>query len=300
MEYISTTSLAHEYDVSANEMFTRLKSIGWIERANDKWILTDLGNKKGGKMKKDPKFGEYIVWPEDISLEENGNQGASGKLLNSTAIGKHFGVSSQRINLILSELGFVENDVAGWQVTVVGKNFGGLQRKHEQSGKFFVLWPPNILENKNLTEVFRPPQKIEAAKLEVEKAATPSESTNFRHKYPANWRTQDGHFVRSKAEVIIDDFLYHYGLVHTYEKKLPVIGDDMICDFYIPPGTGRPQAVYIEFWGMEKDPKYQERMKAKIAVYEKYQLRLIQLTDADLQNLDDVLTRKLLEFKVGV
>ena len=37
-----------------------------------------------------------------------------------------------------------------------------------------------------------------------------------------------------------------------------------IDDFYIPSGNGRPQAVYIEFWGIENDPKYTERKKRKL------------------------------------
>ncbi len=136
-----------------------------------------------------------------------------------------------------------------------------------------------------------------------EKVLTPSNtsvtSNNFRHKYPATLRTQDGHFVRSKSEVIIDNWLYISGLVHSYEKKLP-IDEDVISDFYIPSGNGRPQAVYIEYWGLENDPAYQNRMKQKIEIYKKYDFPLIELTDKDIENIDDVLPRKLLQHKIKV
>jgi hypothetical protein len=298
MEYFSTTSLAQELDLSANELFAKLKEVGWIDRKNDKWVLTDLGKQQGGRIENHIKYGEYIVWPENVSIDV-GAQKNSEKLLNATAIGKQFNVSSQRINLILSELGFIENDVDGWQLTKVGKNNGGKQFKHDQSGKYYALWPNSILTNRSLTEVFQPGINLTPKEDFIEKPAVAPDTVNFRQKYPASYRTQDGHFVRSRAEVIIDDFLYYSGLVHTYEKKLP-ISEDVMCDFYIPSGNGRPKGVYIEFWGMENDTKYQERMKAKIDIYKRNGLSLIQLTDSDLQNLDDVLTRKLLEFKITV
>src|SRR5437868_3187122 len=109
-------------------------------------------------------------------------------LLNATAIGKHFNVSSQRINLILSELGFQENDVAGWEVTKLGKSLGGRQFQHEQSGKSYVLWPELILINKNLVQVFKltvPEKAIENNIAKAEEASSQAISDNFRHKYPA-------------------------------------------------------------------------------------------------------------------
>src|SRR4051812_28840760 len=111
MEFLSTTSLANELEITPNELFLKFKSYGWIDRKNDKWILTDLGKQKGGQTRNFPKIGEYIVWPENISIENT--NGTKGKLLNATAIGKHFNVSSQRLNLILSELGWIEKGLAG-------------------------------------------------------------------------------------------------------------------------------------------------------------------------------------------
>jgi hypothetical protein len=73
-----------------------------------------------------------------------------------------------------------------------------------------------------------------------------------------------------------------------------------MCDFYIPAGGGRTKAIFIEYWGLENDIKYQERKKAKLEIYRQNELALIELTDADLQNLDDVLTRKLVEFKISL
>ncbi|MDF2188393.1 hypothetical protein [Paraflavitalea sp. CAU 1676] len=299
MEYISTSALANELDIRSSDLFDKLKAFGWIERKNDKWTLTELGKHKGGQVRSSPKFGDYIVWPENIVLD-NGQQQEKPKLLNATALGKYFNVSSQRMNLILSEFGWIEKDIAGWIITKLGKNVGGRQLEHETSGGSYVLWPANILQNKSLAGVFNEtPLEKETTKpvISVQQQQTQvpvSTSNNFRDKFEAKHRTKDGHFVRSRAEVIIDDTLYDYGLVHAYEKKVP-IEEELYTDFYLPNGK-----VYIEFWGMESDPQYVERKKIKLEIYKKYDLKLIELDDSDIANLDDHLPRKLLKYGIKV
>ena len=302
MELISTSALANLLDIKPSELFEKLKSQGWIDRKNDKWILTDLGKQKGGQTKTNPKFGEFIVWPENISIN-NGQQKEKPKLINATSIGKHFNVSSQRLNLILSELGWIEKDLAGWAVTKIGKSVGGKQYEHETSGGFYVLWPENILENKDLVTVFKETKTEKEVVKDFSNTnlgtstineIQQSSNTNFREKYDAKHRTKDGHYVRSKSEVIIDDTLYDYGLVHAYEKKVP-IEEDLCTDFYLPNGK-----VYIEYWGLENDQKYLERKKKKIELYKKYELKLIELNESDISNLDDHLPRKLLKFGIKI
>ncbi|WP_316807116.1 hypothetical protein [Pedobacter agri] len=299
MEYISTSALANELDIKSADLFDKLKTLGWIERKNDKWVLTEFGKQKGGQTRNNPNFGEFVVWPENISLY-GVEQTDKPKLLNATAIGKHFDISSQRLNLILSEFGWIEKDVAGWKITKLGKTVGGRQFEHETSGGSYVLWPDNILQNKSLVGVFN----ITATEKEAPKqvSTTPQQQTqtplatsnNFREKFEAKHRTKDGHFVRSKAEVIIDNTLYDYGLVHAYEKKVP-IDEELYTDFYLPNGK-----VYIEFWGMENDPKYLERKKIKLEIYKKYDLKLIELDESDISNLDDHLPKKLLKYGIKV
>lgn len=293
MEYISTSALANELDLKSSDLFDKLKSLGWIERKNDKWILTDLGKQKGGQTRTNPKFGEFVVWPENISID-NGQQKEKLKLINATAIGKHFEISSQRLNLILSELGWIEKDIAGWEITKLGKSLGGRQFEHETSGGIYVLWPSNILTNNNLLSVFKEvsvtPQLNDNTIIELPKI----KNENFRDKFPASFRTRDGHIVRSRAEVIIDNTLYEYKLAHAYERKLP-IEEDLYSDFFIP-----IENVYIEFWGMEDDPKYAARKKVKIEIYKKYEFKLIELNDSDISNLDDHLPKKLLKYGIKV
>ncbi len=58
--------------------------------------------------------------------------------------------------------------------------------------------------------------------------------------------------------------------------------------------------MYIEYWGLENDPKYAERKKKKIEIYQKYDLKLIELNDDDISNLDDHLPKKLLKYGIKV
>lgn len=294
MEYLSTTALANELDIPVNELFADLKGRGWIERKNDKWTLTVLGKNKGGQIRNNPKYGEFIVWPEDIDLDTKEKQNGKTQFLNATTLGKHFGVTNQRLNLILSELGWIEDGISGWTITKLGKTIGGRQLEHDTSGRKYVIWPDTTIQNKNLIDVFTfssSDNVVTPSKNVTEEVAS---SESFREKFEAKHRTQDGHFVRSKSEAIIDNLLYQYGIVHAYERKLP-IDEDTYCDFYLPSGK-----VYIEFWGLEDDPKYLDRKRKKLEIYKKYDFNLIELNEQDIQNLDDHLPKKLLKFNIKV
>ena len=115
---------------------------------------------------------------------------------------------------------------------------------------------------------------------------------SFRDKFPAKHRATDGHMVRSKAEMLIDNWLYVANIAHAYERRLP-IDEDLYSDFYIPNGN-----VYIEFWGYDNNSKYLSRKEKKLAIYRKYNFNLIELTDAEVKNLDDILPRLLLKYGV--
>ncbi len=308
MEYLSTTSLANELDKKPADLFDKLKTMGWIERKNEKWVLTAIGKQKGGQTRTNPKFGEFIVWPENISLDSEQNQHTvKSKLLNATAIGKHFNISSQRLNLIFSELGWIEKalvgqDVNGWAVTKLGKGIGGRQFEHETSGGSYALWPDAILHHKSLKEVFSDshtekeiPIPPITQTITLQQASPQQQGIDYREKWEAKHRTLDGHYVRSRAEVIIDNLLYQYGLVHAYERKIIIGDEEILSDFYLPAGK-----VYIEFWGIEGDEKYSERKKKKIEFYKKNDIPLIQLEDNDILSLDDHLPRKLKDYGIKV
>ena len=54
---------------------------------------------------------------------------------------------------------------------------------------------------------------------------TAPDQKDFREKFPAKYRATDGHLVRSRAEMLIDNWLYMSGIVHAVERKLPIEED---------------------------------------------------------------------------
>ena len=112
-------------------------------------------------------------------------------------------------------------------------------------------------------------------------------------------RTRDGHLCKSTQEVAIDDYFYSERIVHAYNvvvKEIPETERTLVADWYIPiDRTG----VYIEYWGIENKQDYQDNKEEKLLLYEKYNIRLIQIDKHDLkdtQTLERHLYRELTKF----
>jgi len=294
---LSTTNLAKELKISTHDMFQKLLELGLIVRNNTVWDLTQTGKSKGGVYKNSEKFGRYIIWPTSIKVElERNSEDEKPGLLTATSIGKTFNISATRTNSILSELGWIKKDaIKGWHLTELGTRLGGLESKYATSGVSFARWPETIINNKILvTNIRQASGDVSQAKEEESHNATKSDPTEFREKFKAEYRAKDGHYVRSRGELLIDNTLYDYKIVHAFERKLPV-EEDVYCDFYIPNKGG----VYIEYWGLDEE-KYLANKKRKLDIYSKYNFKLIQLLDKDISNLEDTLPAKLLDFGIGV
>lgn len=297
MKQISTTALSKALNIPAKELFASLLELGLIEKDGDAWLLTKEGERRGGAYKESPQYGKYIVWPEDLSLQPPATPDTktSQNLLTATAIGQTFELSANKINFILSELGWVNKGLKGWLVTDQGKKQGGTQAEDRKSGIPYVRWPDSIIESKSLIETIgqvKGTGETQEVQTPDSGANSDTETVGFRDKFEAKHRSADGHFVRSKAEMLIDNWLYMAEIVHAYERKLP-IEEDVYSDFYIPTGK-----VYIEYWGYENDQKYIARKQKKIDLYKKYGFNLIELADKEVQNLDDILPRLLLKYGV--
>ena len=216
--------------------------------------------------------------------------GALPRRLTATALGEHYGLPSGQLNAVLAELGWITRDGQGWLVTAHGQALGGVQQVHPRSRVPFVVWPDAIRRNRAFQAT------VESVRGEsVAPVAEPSGAERgFRERFPARHRTTDGHLVRSKAELLIDNWLYMAGIVHAYERQLP-IQEAASCDFYLPGGK-----VYLEYWGLEQDAAYAARKEAKRVIYQRYQLQLIELTDREIRSLDDCLPKLLLRFGITV
>ena len=288
---VSTSALAKLKGISSKEFFQILESAGCIQRKDDAWYLTELGSQQGGEHKTSPRYGDYIVWPENFqhTSSEEARENVSGKLLTASGIAKQVELSAQRVNALFSELGWIKKALKGWELTPQGAAMGGVQKEDFRSGVPYASWPESILENKAFKLSLK---EVKGEDHDSSEETSTPEQVSFREKFPATQRTADGHMVRSKAEMLIDNWLYMAEIVHAYERKLP-IEEDVYCDFYIPTGK-----VYIEYWGYENDEKYLARKKQKLEIYHKYGFHLIQLNDEDVKNLDDVLPRMLLKYGV--
>ena len=286
-KFISTTALSKKHDLSSKALFDIFVDLGWVERVEKDWVLTPAGLSQGSSYRESKQYGKYIVWPEDIEFTIPDTEA----LITATTLGKCFELPAQKLNFILSEIGWAKKgDLGkGWVATDQGLKISAVQAEDAKSGVPYVRWPESIKDNKTLISTIA---DIKGTPNTVEAATVNSEISEFRDKFPAKHRATDGHFTRSKAEMLIDNWLYMFEVVHAYERKLP-IEEDVYSDFYIPTGK-----VYIEYWGYDNDTKYLHRKRIKQGIYKKYGFNLIELEDKDVQNLDDILPRMLLKFGV--
>ena len=97
----------------------------------------------------------------------------------------------------------------------------------------------------------------------------------------------DGHIVRSKGELIIDNHLHRLGLNHEYENTIKVRGKPIKYDWYLP-----EYKTYIEYWGyFGKD--YLKRKEEKLDLYRKGKLNLISIEDIMLKEIYSNLEKEL-------
>ncbi len=283
-EKISTSALAKIRGVEAKQLFADLKRAGYIVRKDDKWILTDEGTKFGGEYVEHDKFGQFIVWPVKLHIELNSN---SGKTLSATQLGEKFNLNPKRINQLLSELGWITKLENGWSITEAGIRAGGQQRTDTESQHSFVVWHQVVLKNKRLKQ-----SVVEFLGQDAESLSTDRSFSSFRQKFEAKHRTLDGHYVRSKGELLIDNWLYLAGIVHSYERQLP-IDQDLTSDFYLPIGK-----VYLQFWGDDSGEVSESARESIRAVYEQNHFNLIEVASNELDKLDDVLPKRLRQFGI--
>lgn len=112
---------------------------------------------------------------------------------------------------------------------------------------------------------------------------------DFRKKWEAKYRCSDGHYVRSKNEVIVDNWLFRHNICHGYEKAVfGENGEEYYSDFYIP-GI----ELYVEIWGLT-DEKYTSRASRKKKTYSALGYRLLEITGNDIMHLDDILEKEIL------
>lgn len=89
-------------------------------------------------------------------------------------------------------------------------------------------------------------------------------NNDYRKRYPAPYLCESGHWVRSKSEREIDNFLFKHRIRYIFEKEYVYNPKSYpyYPDFYLP-----DYDLFIEYFGMYEDPKYNEKTKRKLDIY---------------------------------
>lgn len=198
--------------------------------------------------------------------------------LSASALAARLAVSTPVLLAACTELGWIERGAQGWLATASGQALGAVQQIHPQSGVPFVHWPATILDHPALPRTLRPDQPCQGGER------------SLREQFPATLRANDGHSVRTQAELLIDNWLYGAALAHAYEWALPT-PEAAICDFFVPCGR-----VVIEYWGQECGPARMAHAVGKRDLYARHAFNLIALDDAHLADLNAFLPVLLAQF----
>lgn len=278
-EKVSTTRLAKLAGLDSRQLFERLLERKWLVRApssesgnKSRYRLTAKGKFEGGEYHQSDKFGEYIVWPSEL-LSHNLLQSFEEKKLTATAIGRVYGVPARLVNLVLAELGWIENSVAGWQATAQGLHLGAEVKESDQ-GVSYVLWPRELQEQKALCRVMQ--------QLTLTTATTQQE-----------WHSLDGRTFSSEGERLIANWLYLHRLSYACQRHVILKDTELPVGFYLP-----QMSLVIEYCGYhsgDTSPAAIQNQLTRLDALRASSLQLIEIDQSDLANLDAVLSKQLLK-----
>ena len=265
VEMLSTTRLAKLLGVDGKALFSLLSDQGWILHEDDKWLLTPQGEYHGGQYQHSEKYGDYVVWPATLA-DHAVLQQLEGLMLSATKLAEYYQSAPTTMNLLFSHLGWIEKDQRGWMPTELGKKMGAEVRSARQG--FYVMWPAAIRQNALFAD----------AVINLSAAKTGA--------------SLDGHRCASAPLQQVCNWLYLHALVHAADHALP--GQDFLkADFYLP-----QRKVFIDFWDVNDSRLPLSLKLEKDEYYQNLGLKHIELSQADLKNLDEIMAKKLLQFGV--
>ena len=271
-------------------------------------------------------FKKRKMSPVEGNVENSGNarkahkgaeykfKSSGGAPVTATGIATHFneasqgsGVTAQKVNRVLESLGWITRSpyaTGGWNSTNAGRRFGASDHT-APSGAPYVKFEAPVVHQAALVRAFSElaPAQTTTAKANSQHAPVASSDCKcFCGKCSIigksqKYKTRDGHYVRSRGEVMIDNYLYSARVPHAYELEvhLPESDKVMVPDFVVLTPKGN---VYVEFWGMEGQSDYDTNTDQKKKLYEEFDLELIDVWPANLDDLDAYLSRKLAQYGV--
>ena len=103
------------------------------------------------------------------------------------------------------------------------------------------------------------------------------------------FKTKTGHLVKTRAEMMIANFLFDNNLLFQYNTMATWADrDDFRATFYLP-----KLDLYIDHHPYDYLKEYQKVMKAKIKQYEKHKKRHVYMTSEDEKNIEESLRLKM-------
>ena len=116
-----------------------------------------------------------------------------------------------------------------------------------------------------------------------------SEIMDRNENAPATFKTKTGHMVKTRAEMMIANFLFDHKLLFQYNSVATWADkDDFRPSFYIP-----KLDLYIEQNPYDYIKEYAKAMRAKTKQYDKHKKKNIMLTSEDENNIEESLSLKM-------
>lgn len=289
-ETISTTALARRLDLPVQELFAALKNLQWITRQGDSWVLTARGEFEGGRYQHSKRFGRYVVWPKTLLNHPEIQRIEDNQRVSAATLRRFFPrLHTRQINRALAELGLQQHSILGWELTPLGKQFGGEQVESLHAGALYVSWPHSIAQDKVIVRELT----LLSEQLPSDDDSEPEvdiEPDLFAPQILDSYQAVDGHELHSPLQLTVCNWLYYAGLAHACQRSLPI--EEPICaDFYLPVGS-----VYIDCWEEADGPKELAQNLKKREIYKRMNLNALEVTSADAARLDEVLGHGLLAF----
>lgn len=288
---LSTTALAKKLNLPVQQLFGILKDYGWIVRHPDNWALTPKGEYEGGTYHSSRRYGSYIVWPETLEQHPLLQAIESNQRITAAAMCRYYPhLHARQINRALAELGLQHHSILGWELTKLGRAWGGLQEESSSSGAFYVTWPYEVVDNPVIhrelsLQCDQIPAPIASDDVAPDLFATSKSPVDHHHGI-------DGHRLQSALQTGVCNWLYLAQLAHAFHRALPTT-ELMYADFYVPAGN-----IYIDCWETDVPAGEMSGKFRRRELYQELDLRHLEINASDSDKLDEVLGRGLLAFGI--
>ncbi|GAB5415834.1 MAG: hypothetical protein Cons2KO_34370 [Congregibacter sp.] len=303
-EFFSTSALAKRIKLPIQQLFVTLRDYGWIERADEGWLLTAKGELHGGRYQNSKRYGRYIVWPESIVEHPLLTAIESNQRISFGGMCRYFGhLTAPQIARAMGELGLISSSGLGHKLTPFGETFGGRQERDEDSALPTISWPHEIVDhpvihrelNRLLSGRDVSQQTSNTEKEDSEQSAAEEGEPAIHDLFSdvpsvseadqaTDHCTIDGHSVESALQRKVCDWLYTAQLAHARNRALPV-EEPLTADFYVPAA-----GLYIECWERDVPTADLTRRLRVREVCRELKFAYQEVAASDIDRIDELLT----------